>query len=162
MGFDEGSLILGEYKVVDYILLTLPQLHVILDVENMDEQRRWKKNDHIITWDEHRSFINRLKIDDYRKYFAVFKDDEYIGTINLIYVKEGVWSRGIGTTPSLQGKGETMKWEALFLSALPREKYKIIIAEVMVDNIRSIKYHLKMGYIETGRDNEYVYYEKVL
>ena len=140
MGFDEGCLILGEYKVVDYILLTLPQLHVILDVENMEEQRRWKKNGHIITWDEHLSFVNGLKDDEYRKYFAIFKDNDYIGTLNLIYVKEGVWSRGIGTTPSLQGKGETMKWEQQILSALPKDKFKKIIADVLVDNISSIKF----------------------
>lgn len=152
----------SEYEVVDYIELSTPQLKVVLRETNKPEVRRWDKDSHTISWDEHLSFIKSLKGNEERKYYAIFKGQDYIGTINFRSESEGVWSRGIYSIVSKQGKGETMKWEQQVMTALPRDVFKTIVAEVRIDNIRSIRYHEKMGYIETGRDDNYVYYKKEL
>lgn len=159
---DKRDLSGGGYVVIDYINLTIPQLQEVLRIKNLPEFLQWDRDAHIVSWEEHLNFISSLKGDESRKYYAIYKEEKYIGTINFRKEGDFVWSRGIGTVPNLQGKGETMKWETQVLSALPRDKFKKIIADVRIDNVRSLRYHEKMGYTETGRNEEYVYYEKIL
>ena len=150
------------YVVIDYIDLSIPQLHEVLRVKNLPEFLQWDRDSHTVSWEEHLKFISSLIGDEKRKYYAIYKDGKYVGTINFREEENGVWSRGIGTVPNLQGKGETMKWETQVLSALSRDEYKKIIADVRIDNVRSLRYHEKMGYTETGRNEEYIFYEKIL
>ncbi len=159
---EKGSLSGNGYEVIDYIDLSIPQLEEVLKIKNLPEFLKWDRDAHTVSWEEHLKFISSLSSDETRRYYAVYKDSIYIGTINFRKEADGVWSRGIGTVPSLQGKGETMKWEHQVLAALPRDVFTTIVAEVRNDNIRSIRYHEKMGYIETGRDDNYVYYKKEL
>lgn len=159
---EKGCLSGNGYEVIDYIDLSIPQLKEVLRIKNLPEFLQWDRDAHTVSWEEHLNFISSLIGDETRKYYAVYKDSMYIGTVNFRQETDGVWSRGIGTVPSLQGKGETMKWEQQVLTALPRDVFKTIVAEVRIDNIRSIRYHEKMGYIETGRDDNYVYYKKEL
>lgn len=150
------------YEIVDYVTLSIPHLKEVLRIKNLPEFVCWDKDAHKVSWNEHLNFISSLRGDDTRKYYAVFKDGEYIGTINFRKEHDGVWSRGIGTVPSFQGKGETEKWERQVLYALPKDIFKKLTADVKLDNLRSIRYHQKMGFVEIGRDKNYVYYEKVL
>ena len=152
----------GGYLIIDYQRLSIHRHQEVLKVKNLPEILCWDRDTHKVNWYEHLNFIASLKDDNNRKYYAVIKDGEYIGTINFRKEKDGVWSRGIGTVPSHQGKGETMKWEQKIISSLPREKFKKLVADVRLDNIRSIKYHEKMGYHETRRDADYIYYIKEL
>ena len=46
--------------------------------------------------------------------------------------------------------------------SLPKSRFRTIVAEVKLQNPRSLRYHEKMGFTETGRDNDYVYYKKEL
>jgi len=80
-----------------------------------------------------------------------------VGTYNLTNEGDGAWERGIIASPSTQGTGQTEKWERQILSCLPSE-IKNISAKVKQDNLRSIKYHEKLGYKEQRRNNGYIYY----
>ena len=119
-------------------------------------------NQEIISEDDHLNFVNGLRNRTDRKFFAVYKDDVLVGTYNLTQEYEGAWERGIIANPIIQGKGETEKWERQILNSLSKEGISTVTAKVKQDNLRSIRYHMKMGFREANRDNEYIHFKLTL
>lgn len=145
------------YEVINYVDCTREQNLDILALRNRDDVRVWMVNPEVISEESHFRFVERLKENTNRLYFAVYKSGVLIGTYNLTEEGDGIWERGIIANPSSQGSGQTEKWERQILSSLPSE-IKAVSAKVKQDNLRSVKYHEKLGYIEQNRDNEYIYY----
>jgi len=146
------------YDVINYVDCTREQQLEILRLRNLDSIRKWMVNPEIITEESHFKFVEKLKVSNERLYFAIYREGLLVGTYNLTKEEDDVWERGIFANPEIQGKGETAIWEHQILESLPAKGIKIISAKVKVDNIRSIKYHEKIGYQEQTRDYEYVYY----
>lgn len=130
----------------------------ILNLRNLDDVRKWMVNSEIISKENHFKFVESLKGNSNRLYFAVYRDGFLVGTYNLTKEEEGVWERGIIANPVTQGKGETAKWEYQILADLPNRGINAITAKVKQNNLRSIRYHEKLGYQEQSRDDEYIYY----
>ena len=150
------------YKVINYIDCSIEQHREILRLRNLDIIRKWMVNQEIISEDGHLNFVNSLRNRTDKKYYAVYKDDVLVGTYNLTQESEGVWERGIIANPIIQGKGETEKWERQILNSLSNEGISTITAKVKQDNLRSIRYHVKMGFRETIRYNEYIHFKLTL
>ena len=146
------------YDVINYINCTQEQHLEILSLRNQDDVRKWMVNQEVISEENHFRFIESLKENDNKLYFAIYRDGLLVGTYNLIKEEEGVWERGIVANPNIQGTGETAKWEHQILADMSDLGVKMIIAKVKPDNIRSIKYHEKLGYQERSRDDDYIYY----
>lgn len=146
------------YEVINYVDCTHQQQLEILRLRNLDAIRKWMVNPDFIQEENHFRFIEKLKGNDQRLYFAIYRDGLLVGTYNLTKEDNGVWERGIFANPETQGKGETALWERQILALLPSKGIKTLSAKVKLYNIRSIKYHEKMGYQEQFRDNEYAYY----
>lgn len=145
------------YEVINYVDCTREQNLDILALRNRDDVRSWMVNPEVIPEENHFKFVESLKGNPNRLYYAVYKNGVLLGTYNLTNEGEGVWERGIIANPSTQGTGQTEKWERQILSSLPYE-IKAVSAKVKQDNLRSIKYHEKLGYKEQSRDDEYIYY----
>ena len=145
------------YEVINYVDCTKEQNLDILALRNRDDVRSWMVNPEVIPEENHFKFVESLKGNPNRLYYAIYKNGVLVGTYNLSNEGEGIWERGIIANPSTQGTGQTENWERLILSSLPLE-IKAISAKVKQDNLRSIKYHEKLGYKEQSRDNEYIYY----
>jgi len=145
------------YKVINYVDCTKEQNLDILALRNRDDVRSWMVNPEMIPEENHFKFVESLKGNPNRLYYAIYKNGVLVGTYNLTNEGEGVWERGIIANPSTQGTGQTEKWERQILSSLPSE-INAVSAKVKQDNLRSIKYHEKLGYKEQSRDNEYIYY----
>lgn len=146
------------YEVINYVDCTREQQLEILRLRNLDSIRKWMVNPDIITEESHFKFIEKLKVSNERLYFAIYREGLLVGTYNLTKEEDDVWERGIFANPETQGKGETAIWERQILASLPAKGIKTISAKVKLDNMRSIKYHEKLGYQELKRDNEYIYY----
>ena len=146
------------YEVVNYVNCSPDQQHAILELRNRDDVRVWMVNSEIIPEESHFKFVESLKNNANRLYFAIFKNGILFGTYNLTNEGNGVWERGIIANPLTQGKGETEKWERQILNNLSQYNISTISAKVKQDNIRSVRYHEKLGYKEVSRDNEYIYY----
>ncbi|MBP1539306.1 MAG: GNAT family N-acetyltransferase [Prevotella sp.] len=146
------------YKVINYVDCTREQQMEILRLRNLDAIRKWMVNPNVIPEDSHFRFIEKLKGNSERLYFAIYRDGLLVGTYNLTKEDNNVWERGIFANPETQGKGETELWERQILASLPAMGIKNISAKVKLDNMRSIKYHEKLGYMEQTRDNEFIYY----
>lgn len=97
------------YDIVNYVDCSQKQLLEILRLRNLDAIRLWMTNPEVISEDEHFKFVERLKRNKDRLYFAIYRDGTLVGTYNLTKEKEGVWERGIFANPTTQGKGETQK-----------------------------------------------------
>ena len=152
------SILNKTYKVVNYLDCTYEQQLEILDLRNLDDVRKWMVTPEVIPEDNHFKFVETLKDNPNRLYYAVYKRGELVGTYNLTKEENGMWERGIIANPANQGKGETERWERQILTDLPKHGIKALTAKVKLDNLRSIKYHEKIGYQEQSRDNEYIYY----
>ena len=145
------------YEVINYVDCTREQNLDILALRNRDDVRSWMVNPEVIPEENHFIFVESLKGNPNRLYYAIYKNGMLMGTYNLTNEGEGIWERGIIANPSTQGTGKTEKWERQILSSLPSE-IKAVSAKVKQDNLKSIKYHEKLGYKEQSRDNEYIYY----
>ena len=145
------------YEVINYVDCTKEQNLDILALRNRDDVRSWMVNPEVIPEENHFKFVESLKGNPNRFYYAIYKNGVLVGTYNLTNEGDGVWERGIIANPTTQGTGQTEKWERQILSSLPSE-IKTISAKVKQDNLRSVKYHEKLGYKEQTRDNEYIYY----
>lgn len=151
-----------QFKVINYVDCTIEQKKDIFDLRNDPDMRKWAADPKELLFEDHLQFIENLQGDEKRYYFAVYKDETLIGSYNLHQVSDTTWERGLFSSPSSQGKGLTTKWEHLILTSLPKSRFRTIVAEVKINNSRSLHYHEKMGFTETGRDNDYVYYKKEL
>lgn len=145
------------YKIVNYVDCSKERLLEILALRNRDDIRCRMVNPAPISEQDHLAFVERLKGHPDRMYYAVYKGDVLVGTYNLSREGDGVWERGIIAAPETQGKGETALWERQIIASLPAE-VKALSAKVKADNLRSIRYHEKMGFREQSRDREYIYY----
>lgn len=146
------------YDIINYIDCTHEQNLEILNLRNLDDVRKWMVNPEVIPEENHFKFVESLKGNLNRLYFAIYRDGLLVGTYNLTKENDGVWERGIIANPLTQGKGETAKWERQILADLPNHGIKAVTAKVKQNNPRSISYHVKLGYQEQSRDNEYIYY----
>jgi len=150
------------YDIINYVDCTLEQQREILQLRNRDDVRVWMVNPEVITESDHLQFVERLKGNKNRLYLAIYQRGMLMGTLNLTYVEEGVWERGIIANPATQGTGETEKWERQITDSLPRPRFKYLTAKVKQTNPRSLRYHEKLGYVETHRDQENIYFKKEL
>ena len=145
------------YEVINYVDCSIEQNLDILALRNRDDVRSWMVNSEMISVKNHFKFVESLRKNPNRLYYAIYKSNVLVGTYNLTNEGDGIWERGIVASPSTQGTGQTEKWELQILSNLPPE-VKAVSAKVKQNNLRSIKYHEKLGYKEQNRDNEFIYY----
>lgn len=148
------------YTIRDYTDCTRAQLLEILALRNHDDVRCWMVHPEIIPEEDHFRFVDRLKGDSERVYFAVYRNDILVGTYDLIRIEGDLWERGIIAAPSTWGKGCTAQWEREILARASRPPMgvKSVMAKVRHDNVRSQRYNLKLGFREQSRDEEYIYY----
>lgn len=147
------------YNIINYKDCSELQHQEIFNLRNHPEIRKWMTNPELISWQSHLVFIEKLRHSDDRIYYAVYQNSKLVGTYNLTLESDGVWERGIITSPSFQGSGSTAVMEKYILGNLPSDKFKWITAKVKIDNVRSIRYHEKVGYQENYRDKEYIYFK---
>ena len=147
---------LWAYDFVNYTQCSREQLLEILSLRNREEIRRLMVTTDVISEADHFAFVERLKGNPDRLYYAVYKSGKLMGTWNLTREGEGVWDRGIIAAVEAQGSGETARWEQQLIASLPPE-VKALSAKVKASNGRSLRYHQKMGFRERSRDGEYVY-----
>lgn len=147
------------YDIINYIDCTDSQLADIFILRNLPEIRKWMTNPEPISWDEHIRFIEILRHENERRYYAIYKNGDLVATYNLTKESGTTWERGIISSPKFQGSGSTVELERIVFSKLPVDEFTIILAKVKLENGRSIRYHEKVGYQEINRDKEYIYYQ---
>lgn len=147
------------YDIIDYTNCTESQQRDIFNLRNLPEIREWMANAEPITWHSHLDFVESLRHTNVRRYYAVFMQGKLVGTYNLTKVSDMTWERGIIISPQFQGTGLAAEIECGILDSLPNDEFKTITAKVKRANLRSIRYHEKVGYMEACTDNKFVYFK---
>lgn len=146
------------FDIINYVDCSPEQHLEILALRNRDDIRGWMVNPEVIPQENHSRFVESLRGNPNRLYYAVYLEGVLVGTYNLTNEGDGVWERGIISNPDTREKGRTEQWERQIMRGLPRLGIKALSAKVKADNGRSIRYHEKLGYRETGKEGEYIYY----
>lgn len=152
----------GDYQFINYIDCSPDLLEEIRKMRNEPGIRNWMVNCGVISKKEHHRFIDYLKTADDRVYFAVLKHGRLIASINLSKVTDVCWECGMYSSPDIQGKGENVVWETLFIDHLRKAGVKCLSVKIKNENIRAMKYVPKLGYIIVGHDIDYTYFENRL
>lgn len=115
-------------------------------------------NSNQILWNQHVAFVQHLKREEHKKYYAVYDEKQLLcATLNVEFVDKKNCERGIISAPHLHGTGRTGEIEIVFYQMLREQGVEWIWAKVLKNNLRSIRYHLKMGFGEYNRDENYIY-----
>ncbi|WP_455674542.1 UDP-2,4-diacetamido-2,4,6-trideoxy-beta-L-altropyranose hydrolase [Phocaeicola sp.] len=155
--FDLKRLSIDNYEFVDYRLLSEDQHKMIWNARNDDAIRSQMEHPEIISWDSHLGFVKSL-LNKYRKvYLAVYRDGTLVGSVNYEFGLFTQVERGIFIIPSFWGEGDSVRIECALFEILKTQGVKSVIAKVLKSNLRSYKFHLKLGYKETSSDDRYNY-----
>ena len=142
-----------EFDIINYIDMTEEQSSEVWRVRNLPEIRCFMTTTEVFSLESHHKFIETLKTSKTKLYWAIFKDNDLIGTYNVIDIKDNSCDYGLFISPKYWGNQYAeMIGNAMF--RLLREKYNVntIRIEIKSDNIKSINVHKKMGFqmVENG------------
>lgn len=154
-----NNFITENFKFVTYTMLTTEQLRVLLDGRNSLEIRKWMYNPDPISWENHLNYVEFLKTRDDRIYWAIFYDDEIIGSecLNPYESDTKVGVLGTFLFPKFQGKGLGLKFTYKFLDyVFCSGIVNTIKAETKISNERFLKICKSIGFVEIGRSEEYI------
>ncbi len=147
------------YEFINYTHCDLDLHTEILHLRNSFPIRQWMIDQDIITLENHLKFIEKLKNREDRFYFAVILDKQIIASINISKETDCIWERGIFVSPSYSGTGHTSKIEIIFNRYLLASGITALTAKVKNDNLRSLRYHEKLGYRKQAQDQEFTYFK---
>lgn len=151
----------GDFVFINFLELTEIQSRKVWQVRNKKEIRQYMLNQTEFSFSEHCCFIERLRIDDTKVYFAVFKEEEFIGSVSLhpidYVARKAEW--GIYINPKLWHCGLSLAVAQSFLKQMfCSDSIDVITAVVLKKNAASVKFHEKVGFKKSGEDCDYVYF----
>ncbi len=147
--------------LINFINLSDSEREIVRLWRNNEIIMKWMYQDHLISFEEHSNFINKLRADNNNFYWMIKKNTgDYIGVISLnrIDLRNKNAYFGIYSNPEskLSGGG------GLLIECLKKLAFDIINLhtlklEVIESNKRAIDFYEKSGFIEEGRLKEFVF-----
>lgn len=142
-------------------------LPVLLAWRNTERIRNAMYSNHVITWQEHYEWFQRSQDEQYpNKHYVFLQGHTPLGVVNFTDItmlhKRLTWGFYIGEASAPRGAGVMMATLALNKAFEEFGMHKIC-GEVLLDNIKSINYHERLGFVREGvlkqhifKDNRYV------
>lgn len=152
----------GSFVYKAYPLMTNEESYLIWEARNNGEIRKYMTNPQPFSFNQHATFVASLKSRDDALYYAVLKEGTVIGSICLnpydADLKEGEMGKFL--FPEYGGKGLGYSFVKEFLDYMFSNGHlKTCFARTFVDNLRNQHVNNKLGFVETKRDERYVYME---
>lgn len=147
------------FEFVNYTQLTVEEMRVLLDGRNNPEIRKWMYNPEPIAWEDHVNYIKSLKTRKDCVYWAIFYEGKMIGSqcLNPYEIATKIGYSGKFLFPKSQGKGLGYKYTYEFLRyVFSNGIVNAINAETKISNERNIKVNKSLGFVEIGRNQDYV------
>lgn len=124
-------------------------LPLILEWRNRPDVREKMYTSHVISEDEHFAYFERVKADPTKSYYiCVGQDDVPVGVVSFVDIHTGnrtaFWGFYTGD-PSRRGVGTQMGYLAL-THAFGQMNLRKLNGEVLSTNMRSLRYHEKLGF----------------
>ncbi|MCQ2287329.1 MAG: GNAT family N-acetyltransferase, partial [Bacteroidales bacterium] len=148
------------YRFVNYTQLDIPNQGEIWGVRNLKEIRDCMVNTDEFSFEQHLSFVKSLVHNSEKIYWAIFDQNQYVGTINLHPInweeKHAEW--GIYIAPNFQGRGVSKVLGNAFINEMRNQNLlNFIIASVKISNPRSLKYHQNIGFAVYEETQDYYF-----
>lgn len=154
---------------VDYTSLAVPFHKEIWKWRNDERIACWMENSEPFSFDNHLNFVERLKENPFRIYWAVFKGTELIVSVNIEYLQtetlasaSRIVERGIFVVPGMTDAGIGGEVERSLEEIMRKKKVGVVQAKVLKGNHRSIRFHLKNDYQQVEEDAGYIYFRKYI
>lgn len=121
----------------------------LLRWRNLDQVRLMSFNSDKISYEDHLVWFKKMMMDDTKKYFIFTIDQKAVGIVSFFKFdkknKSAYWSFHLGDVEVPRGTGTEMCRLGVAL-AKDYLKIKILNAEVIVANIKSIKIHEALSF----------------
>ena len=140
-------------KLKNFINLNETEKEFVLKWRNDEKIAKFMKNTNI-ELDEHLNFIDKLKQDDGKKYFLVFKDDEPIGVIDFINIDKNSCEFGLYSIK--KGVGDLLMQE-IKKYAFEILKVKNLKACVFKINQKALNLYLKHDFKIIDENDEFYF-----
>lgn len=147
-----------EYKA--YPLLNEAENRAIWEGRNNPEVRKWMTNPEPFSFEQHLAFVAGLTKRTDAIYYAVLYNGDVIGSICLNPFDGEAGEMGKYLLPQYAGHGYGFSFAQEFLEYVLTLGVQKIVAKTLVTNDRNQHVNAKLGFVETSRDDEYVYMEK--
>lgn len=130
-----------------------------------DEVRFYMVNAEVFTFEQHLKFVETLKNQNDRIYWAACMDNTFLVAVNFHPLNQnenwGEW--GIFVNPIYMGQGIAKYVGKIFMEQVAQKmSIEIVKAKVKVNNLRSIQFHRRIGFEMVGNDEAYLYMENKL
>ena len=150
------------WRVVDYRNLTPDESRIIWKQRNMEHIRKWMKNDQPIPWANHCAFIESLKTNDTKRYYAFFLGDRFMASYDIVGVHDVEAECGLYLNTEYKGKGLASMVQSVMEQKAKEMGIHLLRSEVLSNNAASLQFFTQNGFVETHRDSEMVYMEKTI
>ena len=143
-----------------YTIISERDSYLLWVARNHEDIRKYMTNQQPFSFEQHLKFISNLNERDNALFYAVFKDEEVIGSICLNPYNKDTQEGELGKYlfPQFGGKGLGFLFAKEFIDyVFAHGILKNCVARTYVDNLRNQHVNNKLGFIETNRDVEYVY-----
>ncbi len=134
-------------------------LELVLSWRNSERIRAAMYTDHLITMEEHTSWFERVTREQKTFHYIFEYDSQAVGVVNVNGIVKANqtchWGFYIGETDLPRGTATAMGYfaiEEIFANLNMRK----IIGEAIASNPDSIKYHLRLGFVQEGILREHV------
>lgn len=161
--FDKRDFQIGGLLFKDYCNMDEYQIREIWSARNEDEVRCWMENSDSISWEDHLKFLSFLSHTSRKIYFGVYSLGELIGSVNIEMDDSfRKIDRGIFIIPRFLNLSLGSRIEQALVQIISGWGIEMITARILKNNIRSLNFHLKNGYILENSDGRFEYLVKRL
>lgn len=154
--------IIKNFEFVDYCNLSEVQHRVVWEIRNKTDIRSWMTNSEPFSFETHLAFVERLKKSGDKIYWAVYRQQQLVGSVNIQWLGFREAERGIFIAPEFIGKHIAADLEANGEEIFRQLGIRYLKAKILRNNIRSLKYHLKIGYTLIDEQEDFYYLSKEL
>ncbi|HWR39478.1 MAG TPA: UDP-4-amino-4,6-dideoxy-N-acetyl-beta-L-altrosamine N-acetyltransferase [Patescibacteria group bacterium] len=134
-------------------------LQQVLTWRNSENIRRLMLSDSLISWAEHCHWFDRLQERDDCDFQIFCVDGQRVGTVSFSDIDRGNgrcrWGFYVGEEFSAGGYGSILAYHGLEYAFSQYTLHKIM-AEVVDFNKKSLHFHSKLGFVETGLLKEHL------
>jgi len=134
-------------------------LEMVLQWRNSERIREVMYTDHVISIEEHRAWFERASREKRSLHFVFECEEQPVGVVNVADMdkinNKCVWGFYVGAEEVPRGAGSAMGFFALE-HLFENMGFRKVIGEALANNEASIKYHLRLGFVEEGRLVEHI------
>ncbi|OBZ34776.1 MULTISPECIES: UDP-4-amino-4,6-dideoxy-N-acetyl-beta-L-altrosamine N-acetyltransferase [Methanohalophilus] len=160
LGILKSNIKLDDFELINYLNLSTTEKEMVRTWRNLEDVRKWMYNDHIISKEEHSTFLDKLHIDCSNFYWLVRHiENGYLGVLSINKVdlknKHAYFGTYANPESKILGKGYLLDKLAIKLAFNEINLHSLKL-EVIEKNKGVIFLHKKVGFEIEGKLKEYV------